>query len=217
MSYSIILQYPYEAIQIALCKNGTVLNTTTEHKFNAVRTTIPNIQTLLQQHNLQLQNLDFIAVNVGPGPYNTLRALLTMANGIHFVTKIPLIACDALQLLSDEQKSNNPLVLLNAFLDHVFFQINFKNTTQRGACSITTLIELIGSKKESFVALGNGAKTYKKLLLENTNNIIFTDSISEFNTISTLAEHSFNIFQNKKYTADYVKPIYFEDLKNKKS
>src|SRR5271170_8040917 len=107
MSHYIILQYPYESIQIALCKNGSILEQITEHKFNAIRSTIPNIQILLQKHNLTLADIACIGVNIGPGPYNTLRALLTMANGIHFAAKTPLISANALELLSQEYPEQN--------------------------------------------------------------------------------------------------------------
>ena len=64
MSHSIILQYPYETIQIGLCQNDQIISTVTEHKFNAIRLTIPHIQTLLKQQNLTLKDLNFVAVKI---------------------------------------------------------------------------------------------------------------------------------------------------------
>ena len=49
MQHYFILQYPYETIQISLCQNGKIIQSLTEHKFNAIRSTIPNIQILLTQ------------------------------------------------------------------------------------------------------------------------------------------------------------------------
>src|SRR3990167_2550140 len=122
MQHYLILQYPYDTIQIALCQQGKIIQEITEHKFNAIRRTIPNMQALLDQHNLKLSEISCIGVNVGPGPYNTLRALLTMANGIHFASGVPLVGLSALDLLADQYPQQNTLVFFQAFADHVFYQ-----------------------------------------------------------------------------------------------
>lgn len=217
MQHYLVLQYPYETIQVALCQNGNIIQSMTEHKFNAIRSTIPNIQTLLTTHNLKLSDIACIGVNVGPGPYNTLRALLTMANGIHFVTKIPLISLSALQLLQQEYPSQNSLVLLHAFADHVFYRLKTDQTIVQGGCSITTLLALINKQSTvtPIITMGNGAQKYKELLLQDTKKLIFPDPIQKFNSIEMLAKITHEKLVRKTFDDTYIQPIYFENLATK--
>ncbi len=209
----IILQYPYDTIQIALCDSGNIVALTQEHKFNAIKSTIPHINDMLTAHNLALQNVKFIGVNVGPGPYNTLRALLTMANGIHFATQIPLIGLTALDLLNSEHDQQDNLVILQAFADHVFYQFQEKGIRKQGACTINQLIEKIKQQSKSFVALGNGAQKYQDLLCKNVGSqLAFPTPIPLFNSLEILAKKSFEHFEENKFEKNYLKPIYFEDL-----
>ncbi|HSW75522.1 MAG TPA: tRNA (adenosine(37)-N6)-threonylcarbamoyltransferase complex dimerization subunit type 1 TsaB [Candidatus Saccharimonadales bacterium] len=151
----IILQYPYETIQVALCSHGKILTKVQEHKFNAIALTIPHIDSMLKTHNIALKDLQCIGVNVGPGPYNTLRALLTMANGIHFASGLPLVGLSALDLLSDEYSDCNTLVIFQAFADHVFYQFKMQEKKERGACSIDELIRIIANNE----FLNTGSRT----------------------------------------------------------
>ncbi len=212
----IILQYPYDTIEIALCDNGNIITLVREHKFNAIKSTIPHIASMLANHNLTLKDLAFISVNVGPGPYNTLRALLTMANGIHFASSIPLVGLTALDLLGAEQAEHNNLVILQAFAGHVFYQFNTKSNSLSGACSISQLIEKINNQPTTFLALGNGAHMYQAELKKNSSNkLVFPNEIPLFNSLETLAQKSFELFSQGIPKQKYLKPIYFEDFQHK--
>ena len=226
----IILQYPYETIQIALCNQGQILTRFQEHKFNAIALTIPHINSMLSAHGLMLKDLACIGVNVGPGPYNTLRALLTMANGIHFASGLPLVGLSALDLLSAEHPNQPSLVIFQAFADHVFYQFKAEEKTEQGACSINELIKIIeekpypsssgstrgSSNKNSFLAIGNGAQMYQKRLMEAVGNkLIFPDLIPAFNSLETLAAKTFEKIEANQFEQNYLKPIYFEDLAKK--
>ncbi|MFA5999281.1 MAG: tRNA (adenosine(37)-N6)-threonylcarbamoyltransferase complex dimerization subunit type 1 TsaB [Candidatus Babeliales bacterium] len=212
----IILQYPYETIQIALCDQGKILTKIQEHKFNAIALTIPHINSMLSAHSLSLKNLKCIGINVGPGPYNTLRALLTMANGIHFASGVPLIGLSALDLLSEEHPHQNSLVVFQAFADHVFYQFKTEEKIEQGACSISELIKLTNDKSESYLALGSGAQMYQKKLMEYAGDtLIFPDHIPAFNSLETLAAATFEKIEQNQFQQNYLKPIYFEDFAKK--
>ncbi len=212
----IILQYPYETIQIALCNQGQILTKIQEHKFNAIALTIPHIDSMLKAHNFTLKDLKCIGANVGPGPYNTLRALLTMANGIHFASGLPLIGLSALDLLSEEHPETNSLVIFQAFADHVFYQFKTHEKKEQGACTIQELIKKINDKPDSFLALGNGAQMYQKKLIESVEDkLIFPNRIQLFNSLETLATKTFDKIKANQFEQNYLKPIYFEDFAKK--
>ena len=85
---------------------------------------IPMIDTLLKQTAINVSDLAYIAVNIGPAPYNTLRALIATANAIAFAKKIPLVGCNALSLLTEfyTQENFQTVALLQAFSGHVYFK-----------------------------------------------------------------------------------------------
>ena len=62
MSYSLIAQYPYETIDIALCQNGNIISSIVLHKFDATAQTIPAIIQLLNKQNLTLSDISFFFI-----------------------------------------------------------------------------------------------------------------------------------------------------------
>lgn len=207
----LILQYPYEHIEIALCSQGKVDISIQESKLTAVQLTIPHIDNLLMQKNISIKDLAFIAVNTGPGPYNTLRALITTANGIHFVQKTPLINNCALNLLLSERTEYPCLAILNAFAQHVFYAFNLPETKEHGYCSIEQLIDKINRQTKPIVLLGNGALLYQKQLLQHAKHkIIFHEQTPLFNSLETLAQQSYLDYQAKKFSPSYLMPKYLQ-------
>lgn len=207
----LILQYPYEHIEIALCSGGKISSAVKESKLTAVQLTIPHIDQLLTQANLSIKDIAFIAVNTGPGPYNTLRALITTANGIHFAQKIPLINGCALDLLFNEHPEYPSLVIFNAFAQHVFYAFNTTQSKERGYCSIEQLIKKIMHQNETLVLLGNGAILYQKQLLhEVKNKIIFHEHTPLFNSLESFAKQAYEDYKSKKITPAYLMPKYLQ-------
>lgn len=211
----LILQYPYDFIEIAACNNGKINFSIQESKLTSVKFTIPHIQSMLQEQNISLSDLDFIGVNTGPGPYNTLRALITTVNGIHFSQRTPLINLGALDLLLKESPQPS-LAILNAFANHVFYAFSTKSSIEQGYCSIEKLIYKINQHPEQLNLIGNGAKIYQQALLNGTKNIIFPENMSLFNSLQTLAKESYQAYLNKNISHSYLMPKYLQSPAVKK-
>ncbi len=211
MLYYLIVQYPYETVDICLCQNEKVLNSIRLHKFDAISKTIPSIQQLLASEGLSLSDIAFFGANVGPGPYNTLRGILTMLNGIHNINKIPLVGLNALDLISQEIKEPNYIIVLNAFENHVFYKLKNSSQTLYGASSVTEIINIINLQQDTLIIQGNGAIKYLAQF-KNCTKIIWPDEITSFNRLETLAHASYSKFIQNDFTAAYLKPTYFEDL-----
>jgi tRNA threonylcarbamoyl adenosine modification protein YeaZ len=213
MTHSLVLQYPYDFIEIALCSNGRIITSVSIHKFQAVSQSIPAIQDLLSTHNLTLRSLDYIGVVNGPGPYNTLRAILTMLNGMHRITKIPLIACNALDLMIQQNPAHHQMILLPAFENYLFYALYVDGQITQGSGSIHDLIKLLQSQKKLFHLYGIAAHKYQDLLLENCSNIIIDKNAPIFSTLDTLAQKSQAIFcDGQTDMQNYLKPLYYEDF-----
>lgn len=213
----LILQYPYDHIEIALCHQGKVTIKLQESKLHAVELTIPGIQQILAQEALSITDLSFIAVNTGPGPYNTLRALITTANGIHFVQKTPLVSACALDLLLAEKKEQPSLAILNAFAKHVFYAFDTSSSQEQGYCSIENLIQKINRQEEQFTLLGNGAQLYRDELLRHVHKkVVFPEKMPLFNSLDILAQQAYENFTNKKTVPSFLMPKYLQSPAIKK-
>ena len=124
MSYIITIQYPYQHLEMSISCNSSILETQIVPKIQAVGLIIPTMQQLLEHHNLTLSDIACIGINTGPGPFNTLRAIIATANGIAFAQKIPLVACNGLELLLKENESeSNQVAILDAFGNDVYYAI----------------------------------------------------------------------------------------------
>lgn len=215
MSYFLIAQYSYETIDLALCHNEKIIESCSIHKFQATGQTIPTIQTMLQNHGLSLSDLRCFGINKGPGPYNTLRAMLTMFNGIHRTTSIPLISFNALDLLSSEYKHQNHIVTLQAFDQHLFFNLCLNGHKQQGAASTEHIASLIVAAKTPLHAYGNGFIKYKELFAQRCPNLILQEPIVAFNSLESLARATYDSLEQAQPAAEYIMPIYFEDYSEK--
>ena len=197
------MQYTYEYIEIGLYQDLICIAHAQEHKFKASMMLIPMIDSLLKNNNMQSSDLDYIAVNVGPGPYNTLRALIATANAIAFATKIPLVSCNALSLITDFYKQENvqTVALLQAFAGHVYF----KHNQMQGYSTIQDLLTHLDSDKRYYF-VGNAAIQYKKELQALFSNAICSSDIL-FPEISLCAKQSLDDFSKQKIQSE-LHPLY---------
>lgn len=197
------IHYPYEHIEIGLYQDSICLAQIQEHKFKASMMLIPMIDTLLKNNNLKLSDLDYIAVNIGPAPYNTLRALIATANAIALAKKIPLIGCDALSLLTDfyTTKDYETVAILQAFAGHVYF----KHGTTKIYCTIDDAIKHLNPNKKYYF-IGNGMLKYKEELLKAFPESLYNSEIL-FPELSACSTKSLELFKNNK-TDSQLHPVY---------
>lgn len=126
MTISLAIQNTYETIELALFKDTQLIQLVTADKAQASKQLIPLISKLFTTHELSCNQLDFIAVNQGPGPFTTLRVIIATANGLSFASNIPLIGIDGMQALVQEQRRSDlpiTIALLDAFNHDVYFAV----------------------------------------------------------------------------------------------
>lgn len=86
---------------VALAKNGELLSLieNLEGKQHAQNLAV-YVQEVLREHDLDVGDLDAVAVGKGPGSYTGLRIAVSLAKGICYGAGIPLIAVNSLEALA---------------------------------------------------------------------------------------------------------------------
>ena len=207
----LIIQYPYESIDLALCSQTNILQQKKIDKIEAIELLIPTIDELLANHDLTLKDLSCISVNRGPGPYNTLRSIIATINGLRFTHKIPFIELEALPLLL--KAYNEPTVgLLNAFSKRVYYGIKIEDKVTQGICSVADIpavLEKYNLSQKKIACVGNGTVTYKDELARLTPQLEISQTAPLFNDLQTAVTETYNLLQADKCITSFTSPLYF--------
>lgn len=196
---SLIIQYPYEHIEIGLACNDQLIDSVHEDKHSISRRFIPDIDDLLKKNNLELFDISYITVNCGPGPLNTLRGILATANALYFAKQIPLIALDALELLEPEQTNGyTSIPLLKAFSKQIFLRYKHKNYH----VELDMLTSMLQTDKPYYF-VGNGAIAHIELLKIHFPHSICSPTI-HFPTLEQCVQAGWKKYQNKEIVTELL-------------
>ncbi|MBV8660984.1 MAG: tRNA (adenosine(37)-N6)-threonylcarbamoyltransferase complex dimerization subunit type 1 TsaB [Candidatus Dependentiae bacterium] len=208
MSYFITIQYPYQYLTITLSDNTTIISTETISKFQAVSLLIPTFNSILLTNNLTLKDIACIGINTGPGPFNTLRSIIATANGIAFAKQIPLVACNGLELLLQENKADNQVAILDAFGNDVYYAIKASDTQNYN--SIENLISELNNlyTHQTIIFVGNGAEKHKEFISNNFKGTADFKDDCLFATPQSLVNETYNKFE-QGLTEKEIFPLYF--------
>jgi len=67
------------------------------HGLRNSRSLLPELEKLFQELDLRPQDLDFVAVGIGPGSYTGVRVGVVVAKMIHMTCRIPLVGVSSLK------------------------------------------------------------------------------------------------------------------------
>ena len=178
------------------------------------------IQDLLKEANIEIKNLDAIAVSKGPGSYTGLRIGVSTAKGICYGAQLPLIAIETLQTLTEGAINSIEQPIKDAWfcpmidarrmeVYNAFYNINNNKTVEIAATIIDdeSFKDILDERTVYF--FGNGSEKCKETIKHP--NAIFIDNISNsaLNMI-TLAHKAFN---NQSFEdIAYFEPFYLKDF-----
>jgi len=131
MTLFLSIQNTYNELELALIRDETVLISLADDKMRASKDLIPLVNYVCEKTKIHLRDLNFIAVNQGPGPFTTLRVVIASVNGLAYGAKIPLVGIDGLDALLLEHSDPaypHTIALLNAFTNDVYFGIQTEQT-----------------------------------------------------------------------------------------
>ncbi|MCX6239509.1 MAG: tRNA (adenosine(37)-N6)-threonylcarbamoyltransferase complex dimerization subunit type 1 TsaB [Bacteroidia bacterium] len=214
-----------EVCSVVIARDGAVIqsreNLTGQN--HAMMVTV-FIRELLTDSNLTMEQLDAVAVSGGPGSYTGLRIGVSVAKGLCYASRLPLIAITsleamALHVINNHEKfhypeTGNPLFcpMIDARRMEVYTSFYDANGIQiRGiqADIIDNQSYLPFLENNTVLFFGNGAAKCRNAI--SHPNAIFIDGIiTSAENMVPLAERD---FKNQKFVdMAYYEPFYLKDF-----
>ena len=181
-------------------ENGVIAETSLSVKKNHSNIVMPIIDNLFKISDLTINDIDKIAVAIGPVSFTGVRIALGITKGLAMALNKPLIAVNELDILEAIANGNeNEIIpLIDARKERVYYK--YQNTYIDDY-----LINLISSfdKNKKYVFVGDGATNYENILKDNLgDNAIILPMYNAFPRASVLCELALNKEEANIYTLE---------------
>lgn len=181
-------------------ENGVIAETSLSVKKNHSNIVMPIIDNLFKISDLNINDIDKIAVAIGPGSFTGVRIALGIAKGVAMALNKPLIAVNELDILEAiaDGNENETIPLIDARKERVYYK--YQNTYIDDY-----LINLISNfdKNKKYVFVGDGATNYENILKDNLgDNAIILPMYNAFPRASVLCELALNKEEANIYTLE---------------
>ncbi len=181
-------------------ENGVVAETSLLVKKNHSNIVMLIIDNLFKISDLTINDIDKIAVAIGPGSFTGVRIALGIAKGLAMALNKPLIAVNELDILEAiaDGNENEVIPLIDARKERVYYKYQNKYVDDY-------LINLISNfdKNKKYIFVGDGAINYKNILKDNLgDNAIILPVYNAFPRASILCELSLNKEEANIYTLE---------------
>lgn len=181
-------------------ENGVIAETSLSVKKNHSNIVMPIIDNLFKISDLTINDIDKIAVAIGPGSFTGVRIALGIAKGLAMALNKPLIVVNELDILEAIAGGNeNEIIpLIDARKERVYYK--YQNTYVDDY-----LINLISSfdKNKKYIFVGDGAINYTNILKDNLgDNAVILPMYNSFPRASILCELALNKEEANIYTLE---------------
>ena len=176
------------------------------------------IQQILEESGKKLDDLDAVAVTIGPGSYTGLRVGLATAKGFCFTLGKPLITISTLSVMAQAAQSSGLLFpdelicpMIDARRMEVFtaiFNQELEILMPEKALILDEYSFFDCFKKNNIVFFGSGSTKFQGL--KHANNARFIEVYHKVNHLAILALQAFQ--QNKFSDVAYSEPNYLKEF-----
>lgn len=192
------------------------VNKSTDHAKDIFK----RIDDVLKLANTSIEELDFLAVGIGPGRFSGLRVSISAIKSISYVLSIPIVATSSLEIIAREimEKNNKENVILiedagrgnlyigsYALKNHEFIKLSDDR--------VANINEIEISETDALIA-GSGIIRYPDLKIDSKS--LLNQTGEEYMNSRTMIDHALEQF-NKGNTIDCMnlKPNYlFDEVAN---
>lgn len=169
----------------------------------------------LQEANLSLDDVQLLAIGIGPGSFTGLRVGAATWKGLACARNLPLVAVPSLDAMTRVAPFHDEIVcpLLDARMHEVFAAVyEFKAGERRkkvedSVCPIGAILDRIGATSPVF--LGNGAVLYHDEIVDRIAGARFVPPAFNVPRASAVAAEGAALFEAGISTdAETVSPVY---------
>ena len=171
------------------------------------------MKEILENNNLEITDLNAIAVSKGPGSYTGLRIGVSAAKGLCFALEVPLIALETLEVLAQQVDIETGYIVpmidarrLEAYTK--VYDSNYKavREIQAEILDETSFSEYL--EKSVVVFVGNKTEKTKEIIQHV--NAQFIDAVPSAKEMSVLAYNKYK--KNDIEDVAYFEPYYLKDF-----
>lgn len=176
------------------------------------------IQNILQENDMSFSALKAVGVTGGPGSYTGIRVGMATAKGICYALGIPLILCNALEVMAHSAikitKDNEGLYfpMIDARRMEVFTAVYDSNLKEIEPPSALVLEDEYFRKflsKHRCYFFGNGSEKLKQSIVDSNNTFLINTEISP-SSLSWICWEKYR--QNDFVNVGSSQPLYIKDF-----
>ena len=178
---------------------------------------MPMIENMLKLSDLDIKEIDAIAICVGPGSFTGLRIGMATAKAMAHVNNIPLIGVNSLEILGANMDlcNRNICSILDAQRNQVYMNKyilkDYKITEleEISIKAIDELLEEISSSNEDWVLVGEAVYKYEEKIEEISNITIPSpaNNITKASTLCFVARDKM-LANDQVYNCYNINPMY---------
>ena len=195
------------------------------------------IQDLLADNNLRVDDIDGYVVSKGPGSFTGLRIGMATIKGLSFGSSKAYVSVSSLDALALSVANFNGLIcpIMDALRNSVYTSLykghstitdycdESKNSDMKhelpitleklldySALDIDELVEIIKTKQEKVIFIGDGVDKYKDYLIKNCPNCYFPPNHLNLVRASSLGELGSIMLQNGDFDDPNSTPLYLK-------
>jgi len=185
---------------------------------------VPMIEELLKEKDLSYDDINLLAVTVGPGSFTGVRIGMSAVKGLSLATDLPILGITSLETISWQAALSNKdstliLAVINAMRGQVYHQLfsftgeYLKEKTEAGICELEDLSSLL--KEKNILIATNCAALISSVLGERNEKIY--EATPHATYAGLLAARKFQLYGTEKLHS--LEPLYIRppDAKKPKS
>lgn len=173
---------------------------------------MPLLDELLKRNNVDISEIEFISVCVGPGSFTGIRIGISTIKAFAEVLNIKIASVTSLETLSRNETAEDGQVivpLIDARNNQVYaavFDSNYNQIEDNMADDIVNVINRI-KKYKNVIFVGDGAIIHKDLLLSYFSEAKFSDNNKQYSSKTGVC--GYHKFINEQVLdADTIAPLY---------
>ena len=180
-------------------------------------TLVPAIKNILKRADLKIEEMNGIAVSIGPGSFTGLRIGLCVAKGLCYARSLPLLGIPTLDAMAFPFKEIPYLIcpIIESNKDEIYDAVfrggtNLHKVIDYKCEDIQSLLLRLFPLKEKIIFLGDGVKKYQDIIKEKiSKDALFINSRLNLPVATSIAFLGINkLKKGEKDNISTISPFY---------